>query len=1029
MAVDIQKLLPQRPVENRTIVLLSDTSIIKVGDRKKEKYAEVTEKIDTATKLLAGTLAEEKKRINDERRKKAKESRSGQEADLEKGKKKKSEKDLTVKKPKMSFLDRIKKFINNIIFGFLLIKLVDYAPVLVPIAKGLAATVKFVVDIAGKILNSLVTLVDWGYKAYDWTRGAIKNIGGEKAAENFDKLAGALNKFLNIALIVGMATMDGGGSNLPGGKPQTGIQGLKNQAGRVTRGGTTAGAARRYASRYGRDAAVRRFGADAVKSLGGKYGRSAITNFGRDALVKTLGGRGAAKTVKFAAGILKPIVKNVPLIGGIVEFILSWISGDPVGKAAFKGVGSGLGTWAGGALGTLIGGPVGTAVGMFVGSQGGSALGGLLYDAIFSKKEPKAEVEGRSEGGLSSRTIGGEKKNIGVTVKEDTQRKPDQVKIKGKEEISTDYSKIDYFGPMLAVSNKMLLGEQITPRDYESIGQGFTNLYLDGIEDGEIKGKSGIKEWVTSSMEKEVEKNKETLKKVESESETEDEEDEDTPSTPEGLIAEYLKTKLGIKPPKPKTKSTAGTGTVAGDRDSATGELMDANVSGTELDLFQRLVIAESGGEGPVGMALVARSVLNRAGLIQSGKASTGTFLANDSSITGVIMGRGQYQPISDGSINTPRTDAQMATALEAIKTAQNVDKLRGILKSEGYDDDKVTKMLAATGFRTGSAFNDPSQNVNVTQHKNHFFNTAGNEGLLIVGGSIADAQAPSADIQDDIKPGRDKKLYLHWTAGGYEGTAGGYHTVITGDGKVHRKIDYNKTGEHTESRNQNSVGLAVAAMREVPKGSGKYTDWPKPVQIDRLVEESAKITKAWGWKPSDINIKKVMTHGEAGSGKDGYLPAVSKKPYNYGPKVWGGDGSRWDLDMLSPSDKIGDGGQKLRSMIKAKYAMGGKTKPGPHLAMVGEEGTEFVIDHDSFKAIEQAAPGFLDLLNKAEGKKAADLLMNYTSYNDPTGGETIVMSKTKVRQIVAPYSGSTSTRYVPMGGGSSNNETLDYYG
>lgn len=1006
MAVDIQKLLPQRPVANRTIVLLSDTSIIKVGDRKKDKYAEVTEKIDTATKLLAGTLAEEKKRINDERREKEKESRAGQEADLEKGKKKKSERDLTVKKPKMSFLDRIKKFINDIIFGFLLIKLVDYAPVLVPIAKGIAATVKFIVDIAGKILNSLITLVDWGYKAYDWTRGAIKTLGGEEAAENFDKLSGALNKFLNAALIVAMASSGAMGGDKP----------TKPGAGRPTARARTAASTKaarvRYARRFGGDAARRRF-----------KGNVAGRGFSAAVAKRT------PQALKTIFKPLKPFLKRIPFIGGLIDFAINYfILKEPLGKAAFKAIGSTIVAGIGAAIGSVIPGP-GTLVGAALGGMAGDALADTIYDMIFKKEKPKeSKVEGKAEGGISSRTIGGEREDIGVTVKEDTQRKPDLVKIKGKEELSNDYSKVDYFGPMLAVSNKMILGEQISPRDYESIGQGFTNLYLDGMEDGEIKGKSGIKDWVTSSMEKEVEKNKDTLKKVESESETEDEEDEETPTTAEGLIANYLKVKLGIKP-KPKTKTTAGTGTVAGDRDSATGALMDANIAGTELDLFQRLVLAESIGEGPVGMALVARSVLNRAGLIQSGKASTGTFLANDSSITGVIMGRGQYQPISDGSINKTRTDAQMATALEAIKTAQNVDKLRGILKSEGYDDSTVTKMLAATGFRTGSAFRDASQQVNVTQHGNHFFNTAGNTGLLIVGGSIADAQAPSADIQDDIKPGRDKKLYLHWTAGGYNDPIGGYHSVITGDGKVHRKIDYNKTGNHTESRNQNSVGLAVAAMREVPKGSGKYTDWPKPVQIDRLVEESAKITKAWGWKPSDININKVMTHGEAGSGKDGYLPAVSRRPYNYGPTVWGGDGSRWDLDMLSPSQKIGDGGRQIRSMIKAKYAMGGKTKPGPHLAMVGEEGTEFVIDHDSFKAIEQAAPGFLDLLNKAEGKKAADLLMNYTSYNDPTGGETIVMSKTKVRQIVAPYGGKTSTRYVPMGGGSSNNETLDYYG
>ena len=1044
MAVDIQKLLPQRPVENRTIVILSDTSLIKSEKNPEEKTAKIEEKIRATTKLLAGTIAAEKKQLDDERKEEEEKKREDEEGKLEsKGKKKKDKKDLTTKIPGMSFIDRIKKFINGIIFGWLLVRMVDFLPLLLPIVKGLAVGVNFFADVIGKIFNSLVSFVDFGYKAYEWTRGAIKNIGGENAAENFDKLAGALNKFLNVALIVGMATIGTGGKpTKPGaGRPTAttrtskaskasrvryasnvegvGIRGMNFRNNGMT-GSKLAGIRRlagtagpnnfdiaqnditkRYAQRYGQKAAMKRFGAEGLEAAG-------------------MGLAKGARVMKF----LSPVLKRIPFIGGLIDFAINYfILKEPLGKSAFKAIGSTLVGALGAAIGSVIPGP-GTLVGAALGGIAGDALADTIYDMIFKKKEPKeVKVEGKAEGGLvKSRTIGGDKKSENFEIKPDVEKKPDEVKLKengaiGK--IGKEFNKVEYFGPILATTTKILTGEKLSPTDYESVGQGFTNLYLDGVKDGDIKGNSGIKKWVTSSMEKEVQQNKDITKKIDSD---EEQLQGEKPTTAKGLIEQYLNMKLGIPPKTSKPGSTAGTGTVAGDRDSATGALTDANVQGSELDLFQRLVIAESGGEGGVGMALVARSVLNRAGLIQSGKASTGTFMANDSSITGVIMGRGQYQPISDGSINTPRTDAQMSASLSAIQTAQDVDKLRGMLKSEGYDDDTVTKMLASTGFRTGGAFNDPSQNVNVTQHKNHYFNTAGNEGLMIVGGSIADAQA---EVAEDIKPGKDKKLYLHWTAGGYDSTAGGYHTVITGDGKIHRKMDYNKPGNHTEGRNQNSVGLAVAAMA----GSEGNYQWPKQMQIDRLAEESAKITKAWGWKPSDISINKVMTHGEAGSGKDGYLPAVSKKPYNYGPTVWGGDGSRWDLDMLSPSDKIGDGGQKLRSMIKAKYAMGGKTKPGPHLAMVGEEGTEFVIDHDSFKAIEQAAPGFLDLLNKAEGQKAADLLMNYTSYNDPTGSETIIMSKTKVREIVSPQSGSTSTRYVPMGAGSGNNETLDYYG
>ncbi len=162
------------------------------------------------------------------------------------------------------------------------------------------------------------------------------------------------------------------------------------------------------------------------------------------------------------------------------------------------------------------------------------------------------------------------------------------------------------------------------------------------------------------------------------------------------------------------------------------GVMKPPSVGESEQDLFRRLVYAEAGGEGIMGMALVARSVLNRAGLIQSGKASTGTFLAKDKTITGVIMGRNQYQPVSDGSINRKRSQAQLDDAQKAIDIALNTADLRGRLEAEGMDANSINKLLASTGFRTASAFNDASQNVNVTKYKNHLFNTAGNPGLSV---------------------------------------------------------------------------------------------------------------------------------------------------------------------------------------------------------------------------------------------------------------------------------------------------------
>ena len=50
-------------------------------------------------------------------------------------------------------------------------------------------------------------------------------------------------------------------------------------------------------------------------------------------------------------------------------------------------------------------------------------------------------------------------------------------------------------------------------------------------------------------------------------------------------------------------------------------------------------------------MAAVARSVMNRAGLIQSGEVNSGTFMSNSGSISDVITAKNQYQPVVNGRV------------------------------------------------------------------------------------------------------------------------------------------------------------------------------------------------------------------------------------------------------------------------------------------------------------------------------------------------------------------------------------------
>jgi len=160
-------------------------------------------------------------------------------------------------------------------------------------------------------------------------------------------------------------------------------------------------------------------------------------------------------------------------------------------------------------------------------------------------------------------------------------------------------------------------------------------------------------------------------------------------------------------------------------------------------------------------------------------------------------------------------------------------------------------------------------------------------------------------------------KIFLHWTAGGPHFTQKGkYHSIIQGSGKVFRAHPYDqKSGvAHTYLRNSQGIGMSVAAMA----GSGGNYVWPTSGQIDSMAKEIANVGKQWGWNPNDINIKNVMTHAEAASGKDGQLPRND----NYGPTAWGGDGARWDLWHLTKDGAKGSGGNILRA--KARGYMGG---------------------------------------------------------------------------------------------------------
>ena len=113
--------------------------------------------------------------------------------------------------------------------------------------------------------------------------------------------------------------------------------------------------------------------------------------------------------------------------------------------------------------------------------------------------------------------------------------------------------------------------------------------------------------------------------------------------------------------------------------------------------------------------------------------------------------------------------------------------------------------------------------------------------------------------------------IYLHWTAT-HDGwiRPGHYHSIVTGDGQVHRLHAYDVAlPAHTWRRNTDSVALAVACMGGMPD---PWTQAPSPLQLSSLCQEAASLVRRLGWSAEEITLQRVMTHAEAAANRDGRM-------------------------------------------------------------------------------------------------------------------------------------------------------------
>ena len=398
--------------------ITASSSLVTLKDKKigggalvKKKISESNDKIITITNKLNEIqevrIRTERIQINQFKAEPAAEEKIKTEKLLEtkpEKKEKKKEDGLKVPKPsKPSLVDRIFQFLaltglnwligklsdktSGItgIFDFIqnvLENIVEWFPKFLTAAFGFFEVVgPWIQKIGQFVFNAFVGAIDLAYQTYDGLRSLTGTIFGDKGVERFDEFSGVLSNVIAGAITLGTAMiMFSDDLRGFGGGRRGGTTGINGRSGGRTRT-TSPQAARRYAQRFGRDAATRRFGQEGVRSLGGRYARSGATNLARRGITSVLGRSGTKVVLKF----LRPILKRIPIIGGLVDFVVSLAMGESLGRAAAKSIGATLGA----ALGTLI--PI-PGVGTIAGGILGDLVGGSIYDAVTGGKDNEQEL-------------------------------------------------------------------------------------------------------------------------------------------------------------------------------------------------------------------------------------------------------------------------------------------------------------------------------------------------------------------------------------------------------------------------------------------------------------------------------------------------------------------------------------------------------------------------------------------------------------------------------------------------------------
>jgi len=991
------------------------------SDQVQEDVYEIKVRVIDIEKMLKSSFATQKKNAERKRRSSEKEKFESKEKNLEKKPTKEDLKKPKISTPKIGLFGWIRNFIVNTIVGFLAYRLIDQLPTAVKFLSILMKAADFIIDIGGKLLNGLVTFIDWGYKAYDATRGFVKNLFGDTGVKLFDNFSKTLNTFINLAIIAGLvAARSRGGMGLGGGKGGAAGSGAKGFRGVTTSGG------RRVGKPDIRNPLKQR---PTVTTSGGGGFRFPGTG------AKVTQGVGGKVAQKAALKSLKPLLGRLPIVGGLLEFGLSWALGDPIGKAAFRGIGALLV----GAVGTAIGGPIGSVVGGLVGGE----VGAKLYEILFENKKPKTgSKKGYAEGGqaktkrrsrrskpsrrlktikgkrkISPKTptttqvspgkdVGGQEKLFGIFPnpfaglfgKKEKQPEEQPNPFGYMKRSSTTFSKIDFFGPVLTLASNLLLGQKPTGNDYENVALGINALIQKGFSQGRLRGgiisafaEGGLVSPDISNGDVDLTKWIEQSAK-----------DSIYPKV-DGITRDLMKNMMLKKKGEETTTSEPPPGDISEGATSGAGTA-DISLNPYRRAFLDTLAFAEGTANYPntgyntmftgkqfSGFKDHPRKI-QVSGRYRSDAAGRYQFL----STTWDGLGLSDFSPANQDRGALKLLAPHVLTAIDKgdFATAfHGARKTWASLPGAGYGQpEKKMKTLVGYANNRLEKYRKGQIGKPMADSYQGLSGEIGGSGKFIQGNSGA-----SEGIHFHIGPGK--------TPGGRpdptynadaRGTAAKALAYFIGQGKSvydgRRKVYYTKGNYGSQVASAQRAHESTGGSRggidmQVGGADAGPTKIPFPLKVSNMA-----------YRPGGFGVSAMI---------DGSNSFVAHGRYD-------------ERGRVAPQE----GGYRA-------YEKGGRTLSTPHTALIGEKGTEYVIDADSYKATEEVAPGLLDILNyKVHNKKSLQTnmpaiiasLSKYAPYESTGGMEVVVIDNANSSQDSMEGSSTSS----PMILNSNNNSSYD---